>query len=192
MTCIRKDEVGITRPVVVVGDDSFPSCQGYTKKAKRSSKFRRMLGDGVGHQNDAAATISGHKTVDGWRVLRYHRRVGYGIRCYRRVQTALIDWDFEARHGNTSLGIISSALQPKNTFRVRSRRKARSTTKKLLATFTEMRFPEPLKSIFVVNPVHAVYEIVDSYQSPHSLFSSVAYATLSGHLLAGERTSHCS
>ena len=59
--------------------------------------------------------------------------------------------------------------------------------KNLLATFTELRFPKPLKSIFVVNPVHVVYEVMDAPGDRNSLFSSAAYATLSGHLAGEER-----
>ena len=50
-----------------------------------------------------------------------------------------------------------------------------------------MNFPKPLKLLFVINPVHMVYEVKDdSRQIPNCLFSSTAYATLTGHLLAGE------
>ncbi len=172
-----KDEVGITRPIN--GDESFPSCLGYTKKAKYDSTFRRVL-----DQNDT--TLSGHTTVDGWRVLRYQKRVGYGKSCYRRVQNAVFDWEFESRNGNASLGIVSSALPSEKDVDVLATSTASPTTTKLLATFTGMRFPDPINSIFVVNPVHVVYEMRDLRQAPRSIVSSVAYATLSGHLLAGE------
>ena len=179
-----KEEVGITRPIV--GDESFPSCLGYIKKAKYNSTFRRVLEQ----KNDTTILISGHTTVDGWRVLRYQKRVGYGESCYRRVQTALFDWEFESKNGNLSLGIISSPLPSKKGMDVRSTSTTTAsspTTRNLLATFTEMKFPYPLNSIFVVNPVHVVYEIRDlRRQAPRSIVSCVAYATLSGHLLAGE------
>jgi len=60
------------------------------------------------------------------------------------------------------------------------------TRRKLLATFSEFCFPNPFKSLFVVNPVHVVYEVKNTRSIPKCLASSTAYATLSGHLLAGE------
>jgi uncharacterized protein (UPF0548 family) len=119
-------------------------------------------------------------------VLRYHKRVGYGISCYRRVRRALFHWDFEARCGNKSMGIISSTLPLENEVDIRLENKASTTSKNLLATFTELRFLKPLKSIFVVNPVHVVYEVMDASGARNSVFSSASYATLSGHLLTGE------
>ena len=34
--------------------------------------------------------------AEGWRVLRYRRRVGYGRECYERVKHAVLDWEFAA------------------------------------------------------------------------------------------------
>ena len=168
----------MTRPLD--GHDYLPTCLGFKKKARQNSVFSRDLWQGG---DQTGTTISGHTTVDGWRVLRYHKRVGYGNSCYRRVQTALFNWDFEAQYGNKSMGIVSSM---ENEIDVRSTSIANPTTRKLLATFTGMRCPGPLESIFVVNPVHVVYEIRNARHARKSIFSSVAYATLSGHLLAGE------
>ncbi|KAL7426939.1 hypothetical protein ACHAXH_001106 [Discostella pseudostelligera] len=173
------DEVGITKPTI--SDNPFPSCLGYQTRTKKTSSYHREFGN----DNDTT-TLTGHTTVDGWRVLRYQKRVGYGKRCYRRVRTALFHWDFEARVGSKSMGIVSSTLPLENDVDIRLKNKASTTMKNLLATFTELRFPKPLKSIFVVNPVHVVYEVMDAPGARNSLFSSAAYATLSGHLLAGE------
>ena len=55
-----------------------------------------------------------------------------------------------------------------------------------MATFSQIGFPKPMKSMFIVNPVHVIYEIKDAHRSRKCIYSSAAYATLSGHLLAGE------
>ena len=60
-------------------------------------------------------------------------------------------------------------------------------TRSLMATFTEVRLPRPFKSFFVVNPVHVVKEMKDTKrQKDKCVVSSTSYATLEGHLLAGE------
>ena len=129
---------------------------------------------------DDTTTICNNKTIDGWRVLRFYKRVGYGKSCYKRVQEAVFDWDFTSHTSKKSMGIISA------TDCNRSMNKTRKT---LLATFTEIYIPRPLKSVFVINPVHVVYDVKDNQKftaKVNSISSSTAYATLSGHLLSGE------
>jgi uncharacterized protein (UPF0548 family) len=186
-TITNVDEVGITRPTT--GVDHVPSCRGYTKRTTREeSKFLRELGLDGSFNKDDATIISSSTTVDGWRVLRYHKRVGFGKRCYRRVRHAMLDWDFEAREGNKYMGILS-AETPKKAVSIGMNEADPSfiARRHMLATFTRLNFPKPLKSLFVVNPVHVVYEVKDdSRLVPTCLFSSTAYATLTGHILAGE------
>ncbi|KAL3827221.1 hypothetical protein ACHAXA_006776 [Cyclostephanos tholiformis] len=173
------DEVGITRPTT--GADPFPSCRGYTNKTMPDSSLVRESRLEGSFYDDDATIICSSTTIDGWRVLRYRKRVGFGRRCYRRVQHAMLDWDFEACDGNRCMGIFSTA---------KSNRAAGLrflTRRHLLATFTGISFPKPLKPLFVINPVHVVYEVKNSRRLvPTSLCSSTAYATLTGHLLAGE------
>jgi uncharacterized protein (UPF0548 family) len=96
----------------------------------------------------------------------------------------MLDWDFEACAGNKYMGILSAETSKKAVNEAGPSFIAR---RHLLATFTGMNFPKPLKLLFVINPVHVVYEVKDdSHQIPNCLFSSTAYATLTGHLLAGE------
>ena len=131
--------------------------------------------------NDDATKICSNTTVDGWRVLRFYKRVGYGKQCYNRVQDAVFNWDFTSRVGKKSMGIISAATDCK--------RPTNKTRKGLLATFTEIYIPKPLKSLFVINPVHVVYNVKNHQKSTTKgkcVSSSTAYATLSGHLLSGE------
>lgn len=133
--------------------------------------------------NDDDVTIRSSTTIDGWRVLRYRKRVGTGKRCYRRVQHAMLDWDFEACEGNRCMGILSTPMSNKTVDVGCNEASPRSrflTRRHLLATFTGIIFPIPLKPLFVINPVHVVYEVKNSRRS------STAYATLTGHLLAGE------
>ena len=99
----------------------------------------------------------------------------------KRVQEAVFNWDFTSHVGKKSMGIISTAIDCK--------RSTNKTRKGLLATFTEIYLPKPLKSVFVVNPVHIVYDVTDHQKSTTKgkcIYSSSAYATLSGHLLSGE------
>lgn len=165
---INLDEVGITKPLTTVDNNNiFPSCSGNSKI---------MTGKEI-HKGGESTTIYSSKTRDGWRVLRFYKRVGYGKNCYRKVKDSALNWDFIAYRGKKSMGIISSAVE-KNSWLAR---------RSLLGTFTEIYLPKPFKSLFVVNPVHVVYEVNDDKRRiPNCIFSSTAYATMSGHLLAGE------
>lgn len=115
--------------------------------------------------------------IDGWRVLKFRRRIGYGKKCYMKVQRAVIGWSFEATVGNRLMGIIPAEAGTST--------KHKKPRRSLLATFTEVRLPVPFKSLFVVNPVHVVKE-VHNIKKKGSFMSSTAYATMQGHLLAGE------
>ena len=87
----------------------------------------------------------------------------------------MLDWDFEACKGNKYMGILSAETSKKAVNEAGPSFIAR---RHLLATFTGMNFPKPLKLLFVINPVHVVYEVKDdSRQIPNCLFSSTAYAT---------------
>jgi len=173
----HKEEVGITRPSIRDDyDDIFPSCIGYLKKKRR--KGEQIIKE---NNNNDITTICSNKTVDGWRLLRFYKRVGCGKSCYRRVQEAVFNWDFTSHVGKKSKGIISAATECK--------RSINKTRKNLLATFTEIYIPRPLKSVFVVNPVHVVYDVKNHQKSTtkgRCISSCSAYATLSGHLLSGE------
>jgi len=175
------DEVGITQPTMDMDNNAFPSCLGYTKKTKRALKV---------HQIDSfdAETNCSNTNLNGWRILRFRLQVGHGKACYRRVQNALLNWEFEAQKGKKSMGILSAATGTRKTADIWLKGSGLGFNvprKSLLATFTEISLPKPLKSLFVVNPVHVVYEVKDAYFHNY-LFSSTAYATLSGHLLSGE------
>jgi uncharacterized protein (UPF0548 family) len=137
--------------------------------------------------NDESKTICSSTTIDGWRVLRYQKRVGFGKNCYRRVRQAVLDWDFEAHEGNKYMGILPVETSKKAVdFCSNEAGPSFFARRHLLATFTGISFPRPLKSLFVVNPVHVVYEVKDSHIVPNCLFTTATFATLTGHLLAGE------
>jgi uncharacterized protein (UPF0548 family) len=128
-------------------------------------------------------TICESGVIDGWRVLRFYKRLGSGEKCYRRLQHAALNWNFESRVGGRSMGIVAAAtLEQKGKEGQDS-----AVTRRLLATFTEFRFPRPFKPLFIVNPVHVVRERRDEKgQIDNCVVSSTSYATLQGHLLAGE------
>lgn len=181
------DQVGITQPISSL--NNFPSCPGYPKKTKRHSSFHKKLENDI---NEDGAAIISRIDLNGWRILRFHKRVGHGKQCYRRVQNAVFDWDFDAREGKKSMGVISAMRKkygqlPDLDVRLNGEEEGFTNPRRgLLATFTEICLPKPLKSLFVVNPVHVPYEMKDAKSIPECLFSSTAYATLTGHLLAGE------
>lgn len=191
MTLLHLDEVGITKPIID-GSDIFPSCIGYTKTMRKQEKLQKQKIVGDDESNDDDATIiCSNNTIDGWRVLRFYKQVGHGKSCYKRVQNAVFNWDFEAHYKNKSMGIMSAksfgcliyiGLNNKDNTVV-----CTAPRRSLLATFTEICLPKPFKSFFVVNPVHVVYEVKDDTRHiPKSVYSSTAYATMAGHLLSGE------
>ena len=139
--------------------------------------------DTLPEDNDLSQYIKGKtshsiKVIDGWRVLRFCRRIGHGNKCYRRLQHAVFNWAFESSEGNRLMGIIPAAEEKKAA-------RSADTTNRLLATFTEVRFPRPFMALFVVNPVSVVKEIKD-VKREKCIVSSSSYATLQGHVLAGE------
>ncbi len=152
MTCIA-DSVGITSTIPVEHDKNL-----YSK-----------------HK-----TIQTSQDIDGWRVLKFCRRVGTGGNRYKKLRRAVLDWEFESRVGNRSMGIIpvTAPLHDSAT-------KSSSTTRSLLATFTEVRLP--FRSLFVVNPVHVIRETRNVKDDRNKcIISSASYATMRGHLLSGE------
>lgn len=177
------DSVGITKPTYVIEgscSSSFPSCIEYCKfdSSRYSvSHFPKEKTNSicVNFNESDTAIYTCSTTQGGWRVLKFYKTVGHGAKCYKRVRNAIFDWDFEADNGKKLVGIMSASKQQYH-----------ETHKTLLATFAEIRFPKPIKSIFVVNPVHVTHEIIDSKQIPKCIYSSTSYATLSGHLLSGE------
>ena len=188
------DGVGITQPVSKGSSDPFPTCLGYPDNTKRHESFHKQLARGI-KEDDEISTICCSTNHKGWRVLRFHKRVGYGKQCYKRVQDAVLDWDFDAQEGKKSMGIKSvSAKQNKSMLLKLEERnilssKGTSFTKprrSLLASFTEICLPKPFQAMFVVSPVHVSYEVKDARTNLKDLFSSTAYCTLSGHLLSGE------
>ena len=200
--------MGITKPGITNHDYSllFPSCSGYPpyrKKQKGLSLCNNFGSKKSGniqesdHVDDAKSTICSSTVYNGWRILRFSKRVGYGKKCYKKVRQEVFDWDFESRGCNKAMGILSATFNQQHEASLGmnvSNEKSQQTSfpwytrprRSLLATFTEIRFPKPFKSLFVVSPVHVAYEIRDAGQIPRCLYSSTSYATLSGHLLAGE------
>jgi len=159
--------VGISRPTC--GDDAFPSFAGHPTKIEQRFTC---------HSKSGNATSCSTAYSNGWRILRFRRRVGYGEACYRRVRTAALAWDFDhGGGGKKSLGIVSAAAAgPRPGGAPRD-----------LATFAALPLPRPLPSLFVVNPVRVIYAAKDARALvPRCLASSTAYATRAGHLLAGE------
>lgn len=152
MKCLHTDSVGITATIPVEHDR--------TKYSKHK-------------------TIYTCQDIDGWRVLKFCRRVGAGGKCYKKLRHEVLDWEFESRVGNRLMGIIPAAA-PRSISTTKSTSATRS-----LATFTEVRLP--FRSLFVVNPVHVIQETKNAQDVRNRcVISSASYATMQGHLLSGE------
>lgn len=175
--------VGTTLPVIcnAPGEsyDVFPLCSGYPMNDE--SKFSRFL-DKLAHSSSCTNDniVCSSINCNGWRILRFHKQVGSGKQCYVRVQNAIYNWDFVSSDG---VGIFA----PTKSVHLAEFKQTQPTTiprRGLLATFAEI----PLfKSLFVMNPIHAIYDIKDCRNIiPKSIVSSSSYATLDGHLLSGE------
>ena len=126
--------------------------------------------------------------IDGWRVLRFTARVGAGKVCYRRARDAVLGSNFHSKCGKKSMGIVSvnaKTSKSPRSLNLDGSKGYRRPRKSLLATFTELALP--FLQIYVVNPVHTVYEKVDCWHRPSKcVYSCTSYATLRGHLLSGE------
>ena len=179
------NSVGITRPTLCnnlrEARDVFPMCSGYPDdESKLSRLFRSTCSSSYTSDKVACSSIN----HNGWRILRFRKQVGTGKQCYKRVQQAIYNWDFVSREGKKSIGILA----PKKSLLLAKVNQIQSTAnprRGLLGTFSEI----PLfKSLFVVNPIHVIYDVKDCRHKniPKSIVSSSSYATLDGHLLAGE------
>mmetsp|Transcript_12327 Transcript_12327/g.18931 ORF Transcript_12327/g.18931 Transcript_12327/m.18931 type:complete len:298 (-) Transcript_12327:16-909(-) len=179
--------VGITRPILcnIPGESHhvFPLCSGFP--LDNESKLNRFLdrferSSSYTSDNIACSSIS----HNGWRLLRFHKRVGSGEQCYNQVQTAIYNWDFVSYEGKKSTGILA----PKQSVHLANIKEAQSTIhprRGLMGTFSEIPLLRPL---FVVNPIHVICDMKNCRKksNPSSIVSSSSYATLDGHLLAGE------
>ena len=144
-----------------------------------------------------------------WRVLKYRRKVGSGIECYKRVRDAALDWEFKAGDDMGLLPVTgASGSVPHNDFArdamVRGRYRYTVTpveeedseadtvplhqcvgAARRLVSYSAKRVAPFLPKLYSVNPVMVVYDVVDQ-RGPSTTFSSTAYATMKGHLLRGE------
>ena len=180
------NSVGITYPIrsphgVSV---SFPLCSGYASDNEDNlcSIFLDRLGRSSRNtsNNIFCNCINNYK---GWRILQFHKRVGSGKECYRQLQNAIYNWNFESckEEGRKSVGILA----PNKSVRLAASPFTSTIIPRrgLLATFSQI----PFIGSYVVNPIHVIYDITDDCKLiPNCLVSSSSYATLQGHLLAGE------
>lgn len=181
------NSVGITSPIICnypgESHNVFPMCSGFP--LDNESKLKRFLdrfarSSSYTSDNVVCSSIS----HNGWRILRFHKRVGSGKQCYKRVQTAIYNWDFVSCDGEKSTGILT----PKKSVHVANIKQTHSVIhpkRGLMGTFTETHLLRPL---FVANPIHVICDTKNCRQqsNPISIVSSSSYATLDGHLLAGE------
>lgn len=167
------------------------------------------------HQGQPSQLKSGaeQNCLNGWRELRYTRRVGKGDECYQRVRNAALDWEFHTdahNSNNKSMGIFRAVPPPttrcnsndQNAFVPLSTETNANVVqiwsspgKRMLATYAETRLGFRLgkktigrcrsPSLYVLNPVAVVYDLIDQ-RGPGTTFTSTAYGTLGGHWLRGE------
>lgn len=178
------NSVGITHPIRSSHDISFPLCSGYASdnEGNLCSIFLDRLGRSSRNtsNNIVCNCINNYK---GWRILQFHKRVGSGKECYRQLQNAIYNWNFESckEEGRKSVGILA----PNKSVRLAASPFTSTIIPRrgLLATFSQI----PFIGSYVVNPIHVIYDITDDCKLiPNCLVSSSSYATLQGHLLAGE------
>ena len=178
------NSVGITHPIRSSHDISFPLCSGYAsdKEDNLCSIFLDRLGRSSRNtsNNIVCNCINNYK---GWRILQFHKRVGSGKECYRQLQNAIYNWTFESckEEGRKSVGILA----PNKSVRLAASPFTSTIIPRrgMLATFSKI----PVINSFVVNPIHVIYDITDDCKViPNCLVSSSSYATIHGHLLAGE------
>lgn len=175
--------------------------------------------------------------TEGWRILRYTRRVGRGDECYQRVRNAALDWEFhkDGRRGDdrgggdeggidnrrdgrgkNAMGMLR-AVPPSLTQQAQDQNSDNtndpfaplppntntnvvqiwsSPGRRRLVTYAEsklsihigsraFRFHCSSPSLYVLNPVAVVYDLIDQ-RGPGTTYTSTAYGTLGGHWLRGE------
>lgn len=142
--------------------------------------------------------------------MRYRRKVGNGEQCYAKLRDAALQWE-KMHEGSHWAGV--RILEPKQRSLLEQQQHTTTVNKdnqtelmedpyaplpptvsenvmqiwshpggRKLATMSRIGRKLP---IWVVNPCVVVYELVDS-KAKEMTYSSTAYATLSGHLIAGE------
>ena len=205
------DCVGMTKP-----SDLFPTTIG----APGDRKAGGDKWDGVPVMGDYSldkycwpnSELSGAKTREGWRVLRYRHCVGLGEECYERVRQAVLNWEFstgDKDFGGTKKGFATKGNKRRKAIgiiraRDRTSLDAKVTTRaqsislglgrRRMVTYTECRYGIDIRpglrvglpTFYAVNPVTSVYDVVDERCSNGDMFTSTAYATVGDHLLAGE------
>lgn len=150
----------------------------------------------------SSTTKTKNKHPPPTRILRYRRKVGNGQECYAKLRDVALQW--ERMHegsawagvkvlkqttpdGNNASTTSSSAKEimsplpshiSQNVYQIWSEPGGRK-----LATLS--RIGTNNSPIWAVNPCGVVYDLVDC-RSKDMTYSSTAYATLRGHLLAGE------
>lgn len=94
------DSVGITNPCLHIAldeeqnEDIVSDCRSYTAAPNGGVDecwWPSSCGAG------AEKMTSANHGQNGWRVIRYRRRIGIGQDCYDRVRDAALDWEFQAR-----------------------------------------------------------------------------------------------
>ena len=146
-----------------------------------------------------------------WRICHYQRQVGYGRACYEAVRDQVLAWEF----ATPSVGMVAVEQEPRRRGRTlrheinprggyesvhtsdddTNPHTWRSTASAMrlggdaqrLVTYSKCL---PLgwggkAALWCANPVQVVYDIVDQ-RGPSTTYTSSAYATTTGHWLAGE------
>ena len=180
------NSVGITYPIRSSHDISvsFPLCSGYASDNEDNLCSTFLDRRGRSSRNTSNSIVCNCiNNYKGWRILQFHKRVGSGKECYRQLQNAIYNWNFESckEEGRKSVGILA----PNKSVRLAASPFTSTITPRrgLLATFSQI----PFIGSYGVNPIHVIYDITDDCKLfPNCLVSSSSYATLQGHLLAGE------
>lgn len=138
-----------------------------------------------------------------WRVLKYTRKVGKGVHCYKRVRDAALDWEFNAGDDTGLLSVPSTGSSTVHDGVYRDRYTVTPIDEgavseielvppyrcigsaRHLVSYSAKKLAPFLPKLYSINPVMIAYDAVDQ-RGPSTTFSCSAYATMKGHLLRGE------
>lgn len=150
-----------------------------------------------------------------WRIKRYRKRVGYGHEVYEACRDAALNWEFtmESNHGGIMIipeqpnmnhrkyksgkwmktdvneNNVQSTLPSHTNFQEiwsGVGQRLVTYTRNPQATLGPQRMRSNIPSVYTINPVQVIYNIIDQRGGHGTIFTSTAYGTLRGHALCGE------
>ena len=192
------DQVGITRPKPrLVQNVSLKKSTWWPNNCKQQ-------------QDLCTEEISSSFSKEGeWNVKCFRKRMGQGLELYESLKDHILHWEFEhVQNGRNGIVNVSNQHryctihssdeneQEWNIYKPQTKLITFAEFQWKLPFLKDGKVPQVLQnvgkklwkppSMFVMNPVAVVYDLIDESTHDGDLFSSTAYATMKGHLLSGE------